>query len=57
MEIRKTADTALQGYKYCIQDRNGNIIAILPTRESREREFAAIGIDTDSYIEILFVGH
>ena len=57
MKVIKTADTALQGYKYCIQDRNGNIIAVLPTRESREREFAEIGIDTDSYIEILFVGH
>jgi hypothetical protein len=57
MEIRKTPDQALHGYKYCIQDSLGNIWAILPTKESRDREFASLGCDSDSLVEILFVGY
>ena len=54
MRTVKTHDATLHGYKYCIADRQGNIIAVLPTKESQEREFESIGIDSDKMIEIMF---
>jgi len=54
MRTVKTHDATLHGYKYCIADRQGNIIAVLPTKESQAREFESIGIDSDSMIEIMF---
>ena len=54
MRTIKTHDTSLYGYKYCVADKHGEIIAVLPTRESRAREFESIGIDSDSLVEILF---
>ena len=50
----KTHDETLHGYKYCVADKRGNIIAVLPTRESQAREFESIGSDSDSLVEILF---
>lgn len=54
MLIFKTHDKTLHGLKYCVQDRNGNLIAVLPTRESANRELAFMGIKSDSIVEVLF---
>ena len=51
----KTHDNTLHGYKYCIQDRLGNIIAVLPTKESQKREYDEIGSDGDLMVEIMFM--
>lgn len=57
METIKTHDKTLHGYKYCIKDRNENVIAVLPTKESQKREFELIGIETDSMVEIMFMAY
>ena len=54
MIIRKTQDATLHGVKYCIQDGRGNIISVLPTLESAERDFAVIGIKSDSIVKVFF---
>lgn len=51
----KTHDETLHGYKYCIADNHGNLIAVLPTKESQAREYKAIGIDSDVMIEVMFL--
>jgi hypothetical protein len=51
----KTHDETLHGHKYCIQDRRGNLIAVLPTLESQAREFDLIGDESDSLIEVIFM--
>ena len=57
MKTIKTHDESLHGYKYCIADRNGNLIAVLPTKESQKREFELIGIESDSMVEIMFMAY
>ena len=57
MQVIKTNDKAMHGYKYCITDKNGNVIAVLPTKESQKREFELIGIETDSMVEIMFMAY
>lgn len=57
MNIIKTADNKLHGHKYCIQDKRGNIIAILPTKQSQEKELELIREVGDSLVEILFINH
>tara|TARA_R110002110_G_scaffold202441_1_gene413468 strand:+ start:149 stop:322 length:174 start_codon:yes stop_codon:yes gene_type:complete len=57
MHIIKTADHKLHGHKYCIQDKRGNIIAVLPTKQSQEKELELIGEVGDSVVEILFINH
>ena len=57
MQTIKTHDKTLHGYKYCIKDRNGNVIAVLPTKESQKREFELIGIESDSMVEIMFMAY
>ena len=54
MRIIKTHDASLNGYKYCIADKQGEIISVLPTSESRAREWELIAVDGDSLVEILF---
>ena len=51
----KTHDETLHGYKYCIADNHGNLIAVLPTKESQAREYEAIGIESDLMIEVMFL--
>ena len=51
----QTHDETLHGYKYCIADNHGNLIAVLPTKESQAREYEAIGIDSDLMIEVMFM--
>tara|TARA_R110002072_G_scaffold45732_5_gene127273 strand:+ start:266 stop:439 length:174 start_codon:yes stop_codon:yes gene_type:complete len=57
MNIIKTADHKLHGHKYCIQDKRGNIIEVLPNKKSQEKELELIGEVGDSLIEILFINH
>lgn len=57
MRVIKTHDTTLHGYKYCIADWRGNIIAILPTKESQEREFKEMATASDEMIEVIFKAH
>ena len=51
----KTHDETLHGRRYCIADNHGNLIAVLPTKESQTREYEAIGIDSDLMIEVIFM--
>ena len=54
MRVIKTCDSALSGYKYCIEDEKGNIIGVYPTRDSRERDFWANYVDGDKMVDVLF---
>ena len=52
--FRKTHDSSLAGYKYCIQDKRGNIISVCSTEESRKHDFVDNYVDGDKMVDVLF---
>jgi hypothetical protein len=54
IRFMKTHDSSLAGYKYCIQDKRGNIISVCSSEESREQDFVANYADGDKMVNVIF---
>ena len=54
IRVLKTHDSSLAGYKYCVQDKRGNIISVCSSEESRKQDFADNYADGDTMVNVLF---
>lgn len=54
IRVIKTHDSSLAGYRYCIQDKRGNIISVCSSEESRKQDFLASYEDGDKMVNVIF---